>query len=216
MNADHGASKLAPGAGPAQGAPPESDGRRRRSQDSRARIVQAMLELVGEGQTAPAAEQVALRAQVGLRTVFRHFRDVDSLYREMSVIIEAEMLGVVNAPFSGASWRERVLELVRRRCGVYERIAPFLRASHAHRHASPFLADDLARLARVKREILLAQLPAAQKEDPVLVEGLDLLLSFSAWDRLRRVQARASGETVEILSHMVRALVERVSGPGAS
>jgi len=64
------------------------DGRRQRGQDNRARIVAAMMDIVREGQIAPSAEQVAARADVGLRTVFRHFQDMDSLYREMSLVIQ--------------------------------------------------------------------------------------------------------------------------------
>src|SRR5665213_2368302 len=93
----------------------ESDGRRRRSQDSRARIVAAMLDLIHGGEVAPGAEQVAERAQVGLRTVFRHFKDMDSLYREMSHAIESELRTVVLRPFKAETWRERVLELIDRR-----------------------------------------------------------------------------------------------------
>src|SRR5580692_11820333 len=102
----------------------EADGRRRRSQDSRARIVAAMLELTRAGDVAPSAEQVAERAQVGLRTVFRHFNDMDSLYREMSHAIEGELREVVLRPFKAKVWRERVLELIERRSHAFEKIAP--------------------------------------------------------------------------------------------
>lgn len=47
-----------------------TDGRKLRSEDSKRRIVSAMLELVREGRMAPTAEEVANRAEVGLRTVF--------------------------------------------------------------------------------------------------------------------------------------------------
>ena len=66
----------------------ESDGRRRRGQNNRARIVTAMLEIIRTGDMSPSADQVAARADVGLRTVFRHFKDMDSLYSEMSLAIE--------------------------------------------------------------------------------------------------------------------------------
>ena len=120
----------------------EADGRRRRSQDSRARIVTAMLELIRAGDVAPSAEQVAERAQVGLRTVFRHFNDMDSLYREMSHAIEGELREVVLRPFKAKAGRDRVLELIERRSQAFEKIAPFKRASDAHRHRSRFLAAD--------------------------------------------------------------------------
>jgi AcrR family transcriptional regulator len=168
--------------------PEESDGRRRRSQDSRARIVAAMLDLIHGGEVAPGAEQVAERAQVGLRTVFRHFKDMDSLYREMSHEIESELRRVVLRPFKAEAWRERILELIDRRSQAYEKIAPFKRASDAHRHTSRFLAGDQGRLAAESREILKRLLPPEVARDQIKFETLDLLLSYEVWSRLRREQ----------------------------
>ena len=59
------------------------DGRRKRSQTSRDKIVAAMLALVEEGAITPSAEQVATRARVGLRTVFRQYSDMETLYAAM-------------------------------------------------------------------------------------------------------------------------------------
>ncbi len=55
------------------------DGRRVRGADNRRRIVDALLKLVATGTVSPNAEQVATEAGVALRTVFRHFADMDSL-----------------------------------------------------------------------------------------------------------------------------------------
>ena len=187
---------------------PETDGRRRRSQDSRARIVRAMLELVEAGEPTPAAEQVAARAGVGLRTVFRHFRDMDSLYREMSQVIDAELRAVVLAPFRGASPRERVLELVRRRAGAYEKIGSFKRASAVNRHRSRFLEADQARFARIARDILKRQAPPEVAADRLRFEALDALLSFETWDRLRRDQQLSPRRAAEVLEFAVGRLLD--------
>ena len=72
-----------------------TDGRKLRSQDSKRRIVAAMLELVREGRIAPTAEEVANRAEVGLRTVFRRFKDMESLYAEMAVAIDSKIDSVI-------------------------------------------------------------------------------------------------------------------------
>ena len=56
------------------------DGRRQRSDRSRRRIIEALFDLIGEGDMSPSAVNVAARAEVGLRTVFRHFEDMDSIY----------------------------------------------------------------------------------------------------------------------------------------
>ncbi|WP_454760454.1 TetR/AcrR family transcriptional regulator [Caulobacter segnis] len=186
----------------------EADGRRRRSQDSRARIVAAMLELVREGDPSPPAELVATRADVGLRTVFRHFTDLESLYREMSAVIEAELMALVHTPFKGETWRERVLELVERRGGAYEKVGPFKRASEAHRHHSPALALDNAKMVEISREILRRQLPPELAKDRVRFEAVDLLLSFDAWNRLRRDQDLSPKRATEVLQAMIDALLD--------
>ncbi len=69
---------------------PTIDGRRLRGKRSRQGIVEAMIELVRSGNPEPTAEEVAARAGVAMRTVFRHFADMDSLYREISQKIQRQ------------------------------------------------------------------------------------------------------------------------------
>jgi AcrR family transcriptional regulator len=56
----------------------EADGRRQRSSRSRERIVLAMIDLIRAGEMSPAAARVAEKANVGLRTVFRHFEEMET------------------------------------------------------------------------------------------------------------------------------------------
>ena len=182
-----------------------SDGRRRRGEDNRARIVAAMLEIVQSGEVAPSAEQVAARADVGLRTVFRHFSDMDSLYREMSEAIEAEVRSVADQPFQAPDWRGRVVELVGRRGAAFEKIGPFRRASDAFRHRSRFLGDDAHRLSRRLREIL--ERVVGEAVDAHTLEALDLLLSFEAWSRLREEQGLTIEQTQGVLEAAARRLI---------
>jgi len=190
-------------------APGESDGRRRRGQDNRARIVAAMLALIREGEATPSAEQVAERADVALRTVFRHFADMDSLYSRMSEAISAEMEAMAARPFSATDWADRIVELVRRRGEVFEAISPYKRASDAVRHRSRFVAGDQARLARILREILERELPDAGRPQAELVEALDLLLSWESWARLRRDQGLSPEESAKVLEAAVRRLLAK-------
>ena len=182
----------------------ETDGRRRRGQDNRARIVAAMLEIIRAGDMSPSAEQVAARADVGLRTVFRHFKDMDSLYREMSVAIEDELRSIVDAPFRSDHWKDRIVELVDRRAVAFEKIMPFKRASESFRYRSRFLDDDSSRLVIALRAILVRVLDPGVAGDPIRVEALDLLLSFEAWSRLRREQGLSTDQAAEVLRAAVR------------
>lgn len=185
----------------------EADGRRRRSLDSRARIVTAMLDLIREGAVTPGAERVAARAEVGLRTVFRHFKDMDSLYGEMSKVVEVQFRAVVERPFASPRGKERIVELVHRRAEVYETIAPFKRASEAHRHRSAFLEAGQARMVATSRNILHAELSPETAGDEPTFEALDLLLSFEAWNRLRREQGLSAARARQTLEAAVRRLL---------
>lgn len=182
------------------------DGRRQRGQDNRVRIVAAMMEIVREGQIAPSAEQVAARADVGLRTVFRHFQDMDSLYREMSVAIEAQLRAIMARPLRGANGLDRFVELVGRRALAFETIGPYRRAADAFRHRSRFLGADADRLAIEMRANLEQALPREIVGDRSRIEVLDLLMSFEAWSRLRREQ----GLSLEAAQSIVEAAVRRV------
>jgi len=193
---------------PAAAPEPQADGRRRRGQDNRARIVAAMLEIIHAGEVAPSAEQVAQRADVGLRTVFRHFQDMDSLYREMSVVIARELREIADRPFKSGDWRERVVELIERRAVAFEKVGPFLRASMVFRYRSKFLEVDNVRLVTALREILKAQLPPAVARDQLKLEILDLLLSPETWSRLRREQGLTPKRAQDTLAAAVRRLLE--------
>ena len=57
----------------------ETDGRRVRSERSRAMIARAMLDLVRETRAMPTMDTVADRANVSRRSVFRHYTDTSEL-----------------------------------------------------------------------------------------------------------------------------------------
>jgi AcrR family transcriptional regulator len=184
-----------------------ADGRRRRGQDNRARIVAAMMEIVHGGEIAPSAEQVAARADVGLRTVFRHFQDMDSLYREIAAVVGVEVRAVLVRPLEGDTWQARLIERAGRFSIAYEKMAPYKRAADAFKHRSKFLGGDYARLVEQQREILEQGLPAHVARDRDRVEALALLLSFEAWARLRNEQGLSPSRAQAVIEAAVRALI---------
>ena len=188
-------------------ADPALDGRRRRGQDNRARIVAAMMALVQAGNVAPSAEQVAARADVGLRTVFRHFQDMDSLYREIAQVVGGRVRGIIGTPVRGAAWPDSLFALIERRAVAFETIAPFKRAADVFRHRSKFLGSDYALLVVELRAVLLDALPPEIAADAARVEALDLLLSFEAWSRLRHEQDLPPERARQVLDAAVRRLI---------
>jgi AcrR family transcriptional regulator len=188
-----------------------ADGRRQRSENSRNRIVAAMIELVAEGRITPSAEEVASRAGVGLRTVFRHFNDMESLYAALTSSL-AEHYEMWLIPFDSKDWQGQLVEAIERRTATYERLLPFKRAGDAHRHMSPAIQAEHARMLGMMRNRLRSFLPAAITDDEVRFETIDLMLSFEAWQRLRDEQ----GLSIELARRIVMREVLRLAGAEAS
>jgi AcrR family transcriptional regulator len=186
----------------------EADGRKHRSQKSQALIVNAMLELVAQGNIEPSADQIAEIAKVGRRSVFRHFSDMDTLYREMNKSIAATMGSLVQQPFQATDWRGQVLELVDRRAVGFEKMKPFLLAGQVHRHRSEFLKKAHAQFVGILRDILTEILPKAVARETVLVEALDMLLGFESWQRLREDQGLSIAKSKRVLKQAIESLLE--------
>jgi AcrR family transcriptional regulator len=186
---------------------PLVDGRHHRSMVTRHKIVEALTALIREGELVPTAEQVALRASVGLRTVFRHFDDMDTLYREVASSIDAVVMPEVNARFQASSWQERLLESVARRGALYDRIAAFHLASQIRRHESAYLDAVLVRSARYQRDLLCRLLPAKVMAKAPLVEGLVMLQSIDTWVCLRREQGLSADDAMAVIRQATQALI---------
>jgi AcrR family transcriptional regulator len=81
---------------------PKPDGRRLRSVRSRELIIEAMLNLVAEGILVPTAQQVAERADVGIRSVFRHFADMESIFEAANELTTNSLARAITVSSSAA------------------------------------------------------------------------------------------------------------------
>ena len=187
--------------------PPRIDGRRERSRSSRARIVAAMLDLIDRGDLSPSAARVAEEAKVGLRTVFRQFDDMDTLYREMSETIAVRVLPIVKAPYAGQDWRAHVRDLTARRARVFETMLPFRLAANIKRYQSPFLMGQYGQVVALERDLLFRLLPQDVLADKVGSEALCVILSFQTWRALRHDQGLTAREAEAVVARMVEAQI---------
>lgn len=184
-----------------------ADGRRRRSDDSRRRIVEAMLDLVREDERLPSADLVAERAGVGRRTVFRLFRDTEGLFREMHAQMLARVERIRTLPIEGETWRARLDCLIDRRVELFEEIMPVKIVADRQRPGSAFLEAAHQETTRMLRQMLVFVLPKPLKDDADAFEALDAALSFDMWRRLRREQKLSLKTARRVLEKMVAAIV---------
>lgn len=187
--------------------PARVDGRRLRSEESRRRIISALLELVREGDFDPSAEAVAERAGVGLRSVFRHFKDMESLRSEITQRVSVQVAEIRSRPFPGPTWRENLDEVVRRRAEAFEMLTPFRRAGQAQRHRSSVVEQNVMTINQALRLVLVNLLPEAVVADQDTFEALDMVLSMETWIRLRLDQKLPPERAIAVIQHLLRALL---------
>ena len=187
---------------------PLADGRLQRSERSREAIVQAVLELVGDGDLRPTAERVADRAGVGIRTVFRHFSDMDTLFSQLHERLEGELIPILEKPQPG-SLSERVSGVVRNRAVLFERLAPFKRSANLLRWRSDFLQDRHSEMVKRLREHLLEWLPELRAKSSDRIEACEMISSFEAWDRLRVDQKLGYTKAISVTESALLALLPK-------
>lgn len=193
---------------------PSSDGRTRRAERSREAIADALFDLVAEEILEPTAQQVADRAGVGLRSVFRHFQDMESLYTTLDARLLEEVLPILSEPPPDAPLGRRARSLAEQRERFFERIAPFKRSSDLRRSRSPFLTEQHLRLVGELREGLIRWLPELEADTPDLLEAADQAASFEAWNRIRTEQGLSRTRAKDTLSAALEAIVARLESPG--
>lgn len=188
-----------------------TDGRVLRSERSRERIADALYQLIGEGHLEPTAQQVAKRAGIGVRTVFRLFADMDALYATINARLYGEAMHLLSEqPPAGAAVGRRATELVAERAAVFERVGLYLRATNRARGRSRFLANEYQKTGKQLRTRLLNWLPELHNAPADLVGALDQATSFEAWDRLRNDQRLARPRARAAMERAVMALVKEL------
>jgi AcrR family transcriptional regulator len=184
-----------------------TDGRVQRSERSREAIVQAMLELIGEGSLSPTAQQVAERADVGVRTVFRHFSDMETLFAAMNERIIALVDALFVAEVQTGPFEDRVDALIERRMTIFGTLAPYMRSSTIQRWHSAFLQSEHDKTIRILRRDLQRWLPELASAPVEVADALEMVLSFEAWNRLREDQNLSLRRTAEVCRRTIHELM---------
>ena len=181
-----------------------ADGRRLRRSQNREAVLDAVVELFVKGSYQPTTEEIARRAGLSPRSLFRYFDDVEDLSR---AVIDRELHAsqpllelVVD---DGASLGERIRILVAARVRLFEAIAPTARAARLAALRNPIIAQRL----RERRAFLRAQVRAVLDPPPALLPALDALCSFETYELLRHDQRLSKPKAAEALVSALEATV---------
>jgi TetR/AcrR family transcriptional regulator of autoinduction and epiphytic fitness len=173
------------------------DGRVVRGERNRTAIADALLACYEDGLLRPSVPEVAARAGVSVRSVHNHFADVESLRADVARR-QWERFATLAEPVG----REALID---QRARLYERITPVRRAALLSVHESPTISRNLARFDRILRRQLEHAFPSVS---PEVLDALDLLLSWDAWNRLRSAQGCSVARAKRVLTETVCSLTE--------
>ena len=184
-----------------------TDGRVQRSERSRQAIINATLSLIRAGHLMPTAQQVADESGVTIRTVFRHFEDMEALYVETDATLRPEYEGNFLQADHRGTFEERVVRAIECHEKVYSEWADVIRFTRAHKWRSPTLTQQYARNQRGLRKDLERWLPELRQVPDELREAIDGIASFEYWDRLRTEQGLGKKAATELVSNLLLGLL---------
>ena len=185
-----------------------TDGRRKRTERSRKAMIDAALALIQEGHFVPTAREVAERAGVGIRSFFRQFEDMDSLF----LAVDAEISESVVDSFLNRGEREgtldqRLVSLVQTYTEAFEKHRNVLAATKSLRWSSQVLKDNYARYQTLSVKNKEAWIPEFQSLTPEERHLADAYLSFEMWHRFREIQGMSLIEARTAIMAAFRKLI---------
>jgi len=186
-----------------------SDGRRQRSERSQTAIIEAALLLMEEGTLVPTAQQIADRAGVGIRSFFRHFADMDSLFLAADEMLLDSYEALFQVADRDGSLSNRVSRAVELYGNAFDNLKQMILCTKALLWRFPKLKENYAwHQKRLRKELELwlpevADLPRDRRE------AVHAVASFEMWHRLREHQGLSYGASADIVTGMVMDLVSR-------
>jgi AcrR family transcriptional regulator len=188
------------------------DGRRARGERARTTVVDAILDLLQEGDPKPTAERIAERAGVSLRLVFHHFEDLESLYAAAAHRQFERLRPLIKPIPSDGPFDQRLETFLRQRARMWERIAPVRRAALLSEPFSQELADRLAETRAFAREEAAAVFAReikkfARPAREEVVAALDAAAAWQTWEVLRRHQGLSVEKARRVVARTISGLL---------
>lgn len=193
-----------------------TDGRRARRAHNREAVVDALAALHREGNLQPSAAEIAARAGLSPRSLFRYFDDVADLSQAAIERQIALALPLAHLPATdGLPLAERTDLVVSHRVALYDEIAPAARAARVTAFRLPVVARQVAEARRNLRDqlgtVFAPELAAAGGAAADLLASLDVLFSFESYELLSANEGVGRDRLADVLTAGARRLLH---GPG--
>lgn len=181
-------------------------------------MIDALLACFDEGDLRPAASDIAARAGVSERSVFRHFDDLEALASEAFDRQFARVADYFAPPSAEGSLEKRISALVDQRCRLYERMANLIRAANQSAVNSSTMATHVRERRAWLRDQVAAQFAPeladlGARDRRLLLASLDATTSLEHLDYLRRNAAVGARDLKTVLRRALAALLTPPPAP---
>ena len=163
------------------------DGRFARSKKTKDAIVRALLKLL-RNTPFPTAEQVAKESKIGLRTVYRQFKDMESIYLSLHEECMHSLGQIFNSDVDlDRPFNERVSFAIRERFTIYDEYETLFIATISNSARLPTLVNQVAESYQFMRERFIKIVPEIENLSTIKSDLLFTRILFPSWFSLRNV-----------------------------
>ena len=176
-------------------------------------MLEAALDLFDEENLEPTPEQIALRAGVSTRSVYRYFEDRDELVRAIIAHKQLKILPLFHIENIGkGDLNSRLSGLVDSRLRVYDAIGATARAMAIKASSDPVIHEQIQFRKSVFREQIevnfrqeFDRMTTSQRNNSL--NAIDALMQLDALDRFHVDLQLSLDETRELLVASIQALL---------
>ena len=163
------------------------DGRFARSKKTKDAIVRALLKLL-RNTPFPTAEQVAKESKIGLRTVYRQFKDMESIYLSLHEECTHSLSQMFNSDVDlDKPFKERLIFAISERLTIYEKYETLFIATISNAARLPILVNQVAESYQIMRERFIKIVPEIKNLSGIRSDLLFTRITFPPWFSLRKL-----------------------------
>ena len=188
------------------------DGRRQRSSKSSDLIAQACIEIINEGNLNPTAKEVAKRAGVGTRTVFRQYEDMEDLYLQIHNIMKENFRNTIKEfDFKKVCLSDRADELLSQLLNRYEATENLIKITFVRMHESERLRANFSNFLELISEFVLTGIPEIKTLASIDKHNCIFAFSPTKWFSLRHCHNLNSQTIKKMLLSSINMELSKIS-----
>lgn len=161
-----------------------------------------------EGNLVPTAQTISDRAEVPIRTFFRHYPDMETLFRAVDEAMKPEYERIFLETKSEGSLSERIASAVQLHAKSWEQNKAVIKSTKAQLWRYQALRDNYARINRGLRKDLDKRIPELKEVNADTREAIDGMASIEMWVRLRDHQKLSPARSIRIIQQSIEVILK--------